>query len=267
MNKSIVPILLVIIILNILIYINSEYIFKILVYNLSPNMYNASLINLGYSPLNYKSKDFLKYSHELYSKIINVSKPYLGDLTKLHIVEIPCVNANSGHYLINNFNIKKITCITNNKLIHNINNTLDKKKFKYIYGDYKNLAKYNIKNIDVILSIELQKNNYNFFNMINVVKNILNPNKHWIICDIFNKKKFSMIFKKLQNNFTIKYKLDITHNIIDSITFDSGRKESFITSVPIIKEYMTNFLVTKNSKLYYDLKNGKLIYMIFILSK
>ena len=262
------PILLVIMILNILIYINSEYVFKMMVYNISPNIYNASLLNLGYSPLNYKSDEYLKYSHELYNSIINLSKSYIGDLSKLHIVEIPCVNANSGYHLIKNFNIKKMTCITTNKLIIDKNSVSKNSKFKYIYGTYDKLEKYNIKEIDVILSVELQKNKYNLYKMIKIVRTILKPNKFWIICDVFKKNELNNIYNNLkQNFFIIKDVIDITHNIIDSISYDSTRKESFITNIPIIKECMNNLLVTKNSKLYNELKNGTLTYSIIILSR
>lgn len=268
MNKFIVIILLVIVILNILIYINSEYIFKMMVYNISPNIYNASLINLGYSPLNYKSDDYLKYSHELYTTIMNISKPYLGDLTKLHIVEIPCVNANSGYHIIKNFNVNKMTCLSTNRLIIDKNNSSKNTKYKYIYGTANKLSKYNIKDIDVILSVELQKNKQNLSNMIKIVRNVLKPNKFWIICDIFEVNKLNKLYLNLkQNFFIIKNIIDITYNVIDSITYDSSRKETFITYIPIIKEYMTDLLVTKNSKLYKELKSGKKKYIILILSK
>ena len=260
---------IILFVINLLIYINSEYIFNMLMYYGNNNNYYGSLINLGSSPLSLGNTCKLKYSNELYTQILNLSKQYIGDINKLNIVEIPCVNVNSAKHIINKFNPPKVTCITEYKLFVNLMNEINNdNQIEYKLGNIKNLSTLKIdnKSVDVVLSIEANRNKYNYNIIAANLKNFLVPQKFWIIADVFELKTFKN-FKNLlkKNKFTIRYIYNITSNIISSIECDNNRKkEQFISNLPLLKKYTIEKFITTNSTIYTDLINGTKQYLVII---
>ena len=260
---------IILFVINLLIYINSEYIFNMLMYYGKNDKYLGSLINLGSSPLSLGNNCKLKYSNELYTQILTLSKQYVGDISKLSIVEIPCVNVNSAKHISNKFNPKKVTCITEYKLFVNlINEISNDNQIEYKLGNAKNLTKLKIdnKSVDLVLSVEVNRNKYDYNIIASNLKNFLTPTKFWIIADIFELKTFKD-FKNLlkKNKFTIRYIYNITSNIISSIECDNNRKkEQFISNLPLLKKYTIEKFITTDSTIYNDLINGTKQYLVII---
>lgn len=268
-QKTIFILYIIIIVLNLLIYINSEYIFNMLLYYLSRDVYNGSLLNVGYAPLSFGNTCDLKYSNELYTKILNLFKKHVDDLSKLTIVEVPCVNVNSGTHILSKFNPQKVICITPHaefkETVDSFKNS--NKQLEYILGTPNELNNLEItkKNIDIVLSIESSRLKYNYNELSTYLSTFIQSGKYWIIADIFESNKIKQVQTSIKKNkFSILETVNITKNILNSLECDSDRKETFINNFPIIKEYMQNIYITKKSKLYNELQNNTKQYLVII---
>ena len=271
-QKTMFILCIIIIVLNLLIYVNSEYIFNMLLYNFSTHRYNGSLLNVGYAPLSLGNSCQLKYSNQLYTKILTIFKKHVGDISKLTIVELPCVNINSGNHILRNYNIQKIICITPlNKIKQYATKlNLENDQLEYILSDPNNInninkLKNNTKTVDLVLSIQASKLKYKYNEIAKQLKQFISPGKYWIIADIFDTNIIPNIKQTItQNNFKILETMNITYNILNSLEYDSDRKEQFIINLPIIKEHMSNMYITKDSNIYKDLQNNKKQYLVII---
>jgi len=270
-QKTVFIFCVIIFILNLLIYINSEYIFNMLLYNLSTDKYNLSLINVGYAPLDLGNNCNLQYSKQLYSKILSIFKTRVTDPSKFTVVESPCLNVNSGQHMINKFNLNKVICITPIKTIKDYgNNNNTSNKLEYLLSEPTNInnLKLKSKSVDMVLSIESSKLNYNYNDIATQLSKFVSPKKYWVISDIFETANVTNIKQIItKNNFKIIQTDNITHNIIDSLKCDSKRKEDFVIDLPYIKEHMNNMYITKESKIFNELQNKTKQYLIIICQR
>jgi hypothetical protein len=250
---------------------NSEYIFKSVLYLVAKDRYYNSLLNMGYSPLTFGNTETFKYSNELYTIIINSLISKIGDISNSTIVEMPCMNVNSGIHILSQVTIKKLICVTpHNDFIKLLEPYIkNNKKLEYRLGNYSNFNRLNIdkKEIDVIISIEPSRHNYCLTKLSNHLKNIIQPNKYWVIADIIDNSQMNNINQHfIKNKFKILKTVDISSNIINSINVQNTKKEQSLPTSHIVKEMMTNLVVTKNSKIYKKLVNKQSKYLIIILS-
>lgn len=271
-QKTVFIFSVIIFILNLLIYINSEYIFNMLLYNLSTDRYNLSLLNVGYAPLDLGNNCSLQYSKQLYSKILSLFKTNVTNPSKFNIVETPCLNVNSGSHMINKFNVNKVICVTPIKTIKDfgVNNNSNDDKLEYILSEPTNINNLQIKNktVDMVLTIESSKLNYNFNKITSQMSKFVAPKKYWVIADMFDTQNVSNIKKTISSNkFNILEVVNITHNIIDSLKCDSKRKEEFVINLPFVKEHMNNLYITKESKTFKELENNTKQYLIIICQR
>ena len=149
-----------------------------------------------------------------------------------------------------------------------INEISNDNQIEYKLGNVKNLTKLKIdnKSVDLVLSVEVNRNKYDYNIIASNLKNFLTPTKFWIIADIFELKTFKD-FKNLlkKNKFTVRYIYNITSNIISSIECDNNRKkEQFISNLPLLKNYTIEKFITTDSTIYNDLINGTKQYLVII---
>ena len=268
-QKTMFILCIIIIVLNLLIYINSEYIFNMLLYNFSTNKYNGSLLNVGYAPLDLGNNCQLQYSNQLYDKILTIFNKQVTDLSKLTMVESPCLNINSGNYIKRNYNLQKIICVTPINTIKQYATKLNMEtdNLQYILSEPTNInnLKINSKAVDVVISIESSKLKYKYEDLTPQLTKFITPGKYWIISDIFDTSNITNIKQIItKNSFKILQTIDITSNILDSLQCDSTRKEQHLINLPLIKEHMNNMYITKDSQIFKDLQNNIKQYLIII---
>lgn len=271
-QKTIGIFCIILLILNLLIYINSEYLFKMTVYLFSRDRYYQSLLNLGYSPLTFGNTQSFKYSNELYTIIINSINQYTNNITKLNIVEVPCMNANSGSHILTNFNPHKLICITPHQKFIDVLEpfTESYQQINYKLGNIQNLSKLklNKKEIDLVISIEPTRHGYKLNELSSQITKLILPKKHWIIADIIKTTSMKQLLSFLKKDkFKILKTIDVSQNIINSIDNQHINKNNSITTFPVIKEFMNNLLITKNSNIYKNLLNKSIRYLIIIATK
>ena len=263
---------IILIVLNLLIYINSEYVFNMLLYYISNDRYYNTKLNLGSSPTSFGNTSELKYSNELYTKVLTIAQKHIDNMSNISILEAPCLNINGANHIAMKFNAKQIICLTPDKTLKK---TIDpyiqnNNQIEFVLDNPNNINKTNInnKNIDLILTIEASRHNYKYNSLLLNFGNFLLPKRFWVIADLFNVsqfREFRLIAKKYK--LLIKEVVDISNNVLESINSDSKRKESFIDTFFLGKKQLIESFITTNSNVYNNLLNGKIQYLVIIITK
>lgn len=250
------------------IYFKFDSIFTTLLFLIDSNFYMYSKLNLGYAPLSVGNNCDIKYSNELYNRIIVIIQKHM-DLTNKVLIETPCSSRKSIYILPKTKSLKKFICISPYKSNVNFVHKSIQNKSSYIYGQIHQLSKLNLpKDINCCLTVEASRIGYTYDKLSKHISTILNKGSLWVISDLFKSNDIKTIQNSIKlNKFRIKDVISITDNVIESLNCDSDNKKNYLSTMPIIKEQLQNLFFLKNSNNYNKLITQESEYLIMIFEK
>lgn len=260
---------IIIFIIILSIYLKFDSIFQMILYLIDNNFYMYSMLNLGYAPLSAGNDCPAKHSNELYTRILSNIEKHINLNGKV-LVETPCISRNSIYILSQSKTFNKYICISPYKSnVDFVNQYELSKNLSYIYGQTNQLATLKLpKKIDCCLTVEAVRIGYSFKKLSKQISSILNKGSFWVIADLLKADEVKTIQNNIKSNkFKIKDVNNISNNVIESLNCDSSEKQKYLSTLPIIKEQLSNLFYLKNSTNYNKLITQEYEYLIMIFEK
>lgn len=196
------------------------------------------------------------------------------DLKDKTVLEVGCGRGGGSHFISEYKNPRSVTGIDitkgNIRLCQRLHSSPG---LSFQQGDAEKIS-FPERSFDVVLNVESSHHYPNMGKFVMGVHRVLKDEGFFIFCDLGRRARFDEVERLFSTTgFSMFHQEDITQNILRAIEVDDDRKLSFINKWPrlannkIIRRFVDNFAVMKDSDVYKDLKDGKWAYKHYILRK
>lgn len=225
-------------------------------------------MNYGYDPgqqlqLSDADKEF-QFQIQLYAHVVNDI-----NLTNKNLLEVGSGRGGGIDYLSRTHSLKSLTGIDlSDKAIERCKADYTDQRLEFIQASADMLPVAS-NSIDVVINVESSHCYPDVYNFLNEVMRVLVPGGKLAICDIRTPSSMDKLEKALNDcGFTLEKKQTISPQVISALEKMSDDRMKIAETMPsFLKKAFTDFAGVKSSAAYDMMKNGKLVYKSFLLSK
>ena len=121
---------------------------------------------------------------------------------------------------------------------------------------------------DVVVNIESSHGYKDFSAFLTGVYNCLKPNGKFVLADIRYNYDIAELEKSIKDaGFSIIHREDISAMVVEALNLSDQSKRKLLSKVPFLATLFGSFVGLKGSRNYNYLKNGKLVYMNYVMMK
>jgi ubiquinone/menaquinone biosynthesis C-methylase UbiE len=234
---------------------------------------DLKVLNYGYESLEPTSnnlqlekKDELeRYGLQLYNHTVSET-----NLEGKDIVEVGSGRGGGASFITRYHKPNSYTGVDlSKKLIRYCNKNYNLPGLSFTFGNAEKLPFDNTL-FDAAVNIESSRNYGNFDKFLSEVYRVLRPGGHLLFADSRTPEESELLRKQFEEaGFKIVNEENIVNNILKATDLDYERRYNLIVdkSPRLMKSLAKEFSSLKGTKRYDDFKNGKLVYMRYVLQK
>ena len=230
-------------------------------------------MNYGYAPLDHKTEklnlddadESNRYSIQLYHNVARVV-----NIKDLNVLEVGNGRGGGSYYIKRYLKPKTMVGVDfSEKTVAFCNKNYFVEGLSFVTGNAEFLP-FADNSFDVVINVESSHCYGSMETFLNQVKRVLRQGGYFLYADFRSKHKIDVFHKQLRHSgMTLIKETNITPNVTEALNLDNERRMLFIQKLlpRLLLKSFQEFASVKGSKNYERFRNGRFIYLSFVLQK